>query len=175
MAVQAQGPGLIRIILWTAGFAAIAWVVLLGVPGSTNLGALPQARPQLDLEPFWAAPEVVQVHLATVILALVIGPIQFAMPKGTPGHRWLGWIWALAMLITAIASLFIREINDGGLSPIHIFSFWTFVSLPLGVWFARRGMVGAHKATMIGLYIGLLIAGVLSAAPGRLTWEIFLG
>ena len=175
MAAHTQGPGLIRILLWTGLAAAISWGVLLMVPGAISLGSLAEARPQFDPEPFWRAPVLVQIHLATVLLALVLGPIQFVRPKGTPGHRLLGWLWATAMMTTAVVTLFIREINDGALSPIHFFSFWALVSLPLGVWFAKRGMVAAHQGTMIGLYIGLVIAGVLSIGPGRLTWEIFFG
>ena len=154
---------------------AVVWGVLLLVPGSVDLAAIGRIRPQFDLEPFLRAPSLIQFHLATVMLALVLGPIQFVMPKGTPGHRMLGWTWVLAMAATAISSLGIRHINPGGLSPIHFFSFWTLVSLPLAVWLARRGMVRAHRGTMVGLYIGLVIAGVLSIAPGRLTWEMFFG
>ena len=149
--------------------------VLLMVPGAVDLASIGKARPQFDMAPFWAADGLIQFHLATVMLALVLGPIQFVMPKGTPGHKALGWVWMLAMGATAVSSLFIRHINDGELSPIHFFSFWTLVSLPLAVWFARRGMIRSHRGTMVGLYIGLVIAGLLSIAPGRLTWEMFFG
>ena len=154
---------------------AIVWGVLLLVPGSVDLAAIGRIQPQFDMEPFWRAPGLIQFHLATVMLALVLGPIQFVMPKGTQGHRMLGWVWMLSRGATAVSSLFIRHINPGQLSPIHFFSFWTLVSLPLAVWFARKGMIRSHRGTMVGLYIGLVIAGVLSIAPGRLTWEMFFG
>lgn len=164
-----------RFAIGMAVSLAVITGVLVMVPGAVDLASFGQARPQLDLAPFLAAPGLIQVHLATVIVALMLGPVQFAMPKGTPGHRVLGWTWIAAMGSTAVSSLFIREINDGQLSPIHFFSFWTLVSLPLAVWFAKRGMIRAHRGTMVGLYIGLIIAGLLSAAPGRLTWDIFFG
>lgn len=175
MAERVHEAGPIRTAIWWAAAFAIGWFVIAMVPGAANLSALAEARPQLDLEPFWAAPFLTQLHLATVLIALVLGPIQLFGPKGTPAHRLIGWIWATAMMITAVATLFIREINHGQLSPIHFFSFWTIISLPLGVWFAKRGMIGAHRGTMSGLYVGLIIAGLLSAAPGRLTWDIFFG
>jgi len=175
MTQQVHEPGPIRTAIWWAAAIGIAVFALAMVPGSTNVAALAEARPQLDLAPFLAAPFLVQLHLATVLVALVLGPIQLFGPKGTPGHRLIGWIWASCMMITAVCTLFIREINDGQFSPIHIFSFWALISLPMAVWFARRGMIAAHRGTMTGLYVGLIIAGVLSAAPGRLTWDIFLG
>lgn len=175
MAEQARSSELVRFLVVTAvSLAAVAGVLAL-LPGSVDLSGFGRMQPQLDLEAFRGAPQLVQLHLATVMIALVLGPIQFIMPKGTRGHRSLGWVWMVSMLVTAVTSLFIREINDGGLSPIHIFSFWTLISVPLAIWFARRGMIAAHRSTMIGLYIGLVIAGVLSAAPGRLTWDIFFG
>lgn len=175
MAERTGGSEWTRFLVMSVVSLAVVAGILALLPGSVDLSGFGHMEPQLDMAAFRAAPELVQFHLATVILALVLGPIQFVMPKGTRGHRMLGWVWMLAMGSTAISSLFIREINDGQLSPIHIFSFWTMISLPLAVWFARKGMIGAHRSTMIGLYIGLLIAGALSAAPGRLTWDIFFG
>jgi len=158
---------------------AISLVVIAAIlamqPGSVDLAAILQIQPHVDLEPLWAAPLIVQVHIVTVLYALAVGPIQFLLPKGTPFHRFLGWTWALAMLVTATASLGIREINHGQFSPIHIFSVWTLISLPLAIIFAKRGNVPAHRRTMVGLYIGLVIAGLLAIAPGRLIWDMFFG
>ncbi|MBX7249051.1 MAG: DUF2306 domain-containing protein [Caulobacteraceae bacterium] len=161
-------------LVMTASLAAIA-AILSMQPGSVDLAAILHIQPQLDLAPLARAPLLVQVHLLTVLYALLVGPIQFLLPKGTRLHRVLGWSWALAMLVTALASLGIREINHGQFSPIHLFSAWTLASLPLAVIFARRGAIQAHRGTMVGLYVGLVIAGLLAIAPGRLFWDIFFG
>lgn len=153
---------------------AIAGILALQ-PGSVDLAAILRIEPHLDLQPLWRASPLIQVHVLTVFYALLVGPIQFLLPKGSGLHRVLGWTWALAMLTTAVTSLFIREINHGAFSPIHIFSVWTLVSLPLAVWFARTGKISSHRSTMIGLYIGLVIAGLLAIAPGRLIWDMFFG
>lgn len=153
---------------------AIAGILALQ-PGSVDLAAILRIEPHLDLQPLWRAAPLIQVHVLTVFYALLVGPIQFLAPKGTGLHRALGWTWALAMLTTAVTSLFIREINHGAFSPIHIFSVWTLVSLPLAVWFARTGKISSHRSTMIGLYVGLVIAGLLAIAPGRLIWDMFFG
>ena len=54
------------------------------------------------------------------------------------------------MLSTAIATLFIRDMNNGAFSPIHIFSLMTFVGVPSAVWLARKGYVAQHTRAMIG-------------------------
>jgi len=154
--------------------AAVAGILALQ-PGSVALGALPPIRLQFDLDPLWRTSTLVQVHVLTVFYALATGPLQFALPKGTRLHRMLGWSWVLAMAVTAVTSLFIRDINDGRFSPIHLFSVWTLISLPIAVWLARIGHIRSHRATLIGLYIGLVIAGLLSIAPGRVVWDMFFG
>lgn len=154
--------------------AAVAAILALQ-PGSADLILPDGKRMRFSLQPALDASAVIQLHLVTVVWALVVGPIQFILPKGTRLHRALGWTWVAAMATTAISSLFIREVNDGAFSPIHVFSAWTLVSLPLAIFFARRGNVRAHQSTMIGLYIGLLIAGALAAAPGRVVWDMFVG
>jgi uncharacterized membrane protein len=135
---------------------------------------LPQARLQFDLAPLLAQNWLIQFHIATVVIALALGPLQFVLPKGVALHRVLGWTWAVAMFATAFATFFIRDMNDGQFSPIHIFSVMTFVGVPMALWLARI-KVASHARAMIGLYIGLVIAGVTAIAPGRLIWEMFLG
>jgi len=160
--------------LISAGFFAAVGLILWLTPGSLNLDVW--SRLQLktpDLAPLFAQSWVVQFHVATVAVALVLGPVQFILRKGTALHRVLGWIWALAMLSTAVATLFIRDMNDGAFSMIHLFSVMTLIGVPSAVWLAQTGRTGAHQRTVIGLYIGLVIAGVTAIAPGRVIWEMF--
>jgi uncharacterized membrane protein len=140
-------------------------------------GALPREWPerlQFDLAPLLAHSWLVQFHIATVVIALALGPVQFALPKGTGLHRTLGWVWAGAMFSTAIATFFIRDMNEGQFSPIHIFSLMTFIGVPAAL-MAARIKVMSHARAMVGLYIGLVIAGITAIAPGRLIWEMFFG
>ena len=154
----------------------IAVALILGLtPGAVNFGALAGVSLKApDLAPLFALHWLVQFHVYTVALALVLGPVQFALPKGTRTHRVVGWIWVAAMFSTAVATLFIRDMRDGQFSPIHLFSLMALVGLPLSVWLARIGKPAAHARTMIGLYIGLVIAGITAIAPGRLIWEMFV-
>lgn len=159
------------------------WAIVIGsfllvaaifvfTPGAWSV-ALPQTL-KLDLAPLLTQSSLVQFHVVTVAVGLVFGPLQFVLPKGTGAHRVFGWVWAAAMLSTAIATFFIRDMRDGQFSSIHIFSLMTLIGVPMALWLARTNVM-SHARAMIGLYIGLVIAGVTAIAPGRLIWEMFFG
>eukprot|EP01042_Synura_sphagnicola_P010791 gene10791-13825_t len=112
---------------------------------------------------------VIQIHLLTALAAFVIGAIQLLGPKGTGLHRILGWSWVLIMLTVAVSSLFIKLINHGSFSFIHIFSGLTLVMAPLLAYAARTKRIDLHKRVATRLYTGaLLIAGLFTFFPGRL-------
>jgi uncharacterized membrane protein len=90
----------------------------------------------------------IQLHLAGVTLALLIGVTLLVGVKGTTAHRVLGWTWVVAMMTAAVSSLFIRIINHGQFSFIHLLSGWTIVALPMGVPLARRHKVRLHARMM---------------------------
>ena len=122
------------------------------------------------------APVAIRLHLAAVLIALLIGIVLLIGVKGRLMHRTLGWTWVTAMMTGAVSSLFIRVINHGSLSFIHLLSGWTIVVLPMGVAFARRHKVRLHARTMTGLFTGgLILAGALAFIPGRLMWTVFFG
>jgi uncharacterized membrane protein len=123
------------------------------------------------------APIAVQIHLATVVPAFVIGTwLILLSTKGTRPHRMIGATYMALMTVTAISSLFIHEINAGGFSLVHLFVPATLLGVAAGLSSARRGDILAHKRAMFGLYIGgLLIAGALTFAPGRLMHRLFFG
>lgn len=158
---------------WVVPFGIVAAILVL-TPGALNLGALADLNFKTpDIRPLLAQSVLVQFHVWTVAIALLLGPVQFLMPKGTTAHRVIGWVWVSCMLATAIATLFIRDMRDGAFSPIHIFSLMTLIGVPMAIWAARSGNVRAHTSAMIGTYIGLVIAGVTAIAPGRVIWEMF--
>ena len=125
---------------------------------------------------FFEAPLIIQVHAVAAILSLLIGLLQFLGPKGTLPHRTLGLAFVMAMMVTATTAIFIRQINDGHFSPIHIFVPLTFLGLYGLVRhaMAHRGM--RHGKEARGLVIGaLLIPGLLAFLPGRLMWWVVFG
>lgn len=155
-----------------AGCFALVIAIFAFTPGAWSV-ALPETL-KFDLGPLLAQSWLVQFHVATVAVALLLGPVQFVLPKGTGLHRVFGWVWAAAMLSTAVATFFIRDMRDGQFSPIHIFSVMALVGVPMALWLARVKVM-SHARAMIGLYIGLVIAGITAIAPGRVIWEMFFG
>jgi uncharacterized membrane protein len=135
----------------------------------------------VSLEPLLHAPLAVQIHVATVMPAFLIGTYQiFLSRKGAPFHRALGYIYLALMTVTSIAALFVHQLMPHGpfwgFSPIHL-----LVPLTLfGVVAALRGAwthnIPMHRAAMLGVYVGgLLIAGSLTLLPGRIMHAVVFG
>jgi uncharacterized membrane protein len=119
---------------------------------------------------------VIQIHLLAAVAAFVVGAIQIFGPKGTTMHRILGWSWVIFMITVAISSLWIKLINHGQFSFIHLFSVVTLIAAPMLVYAARTHNVKRHSGIAIRLYAGaLLIAGLFTFMPGRLMYTIFFG
>ena len=128
----------------------------------------------MTLEPLLSAQPAIVIHAFAAMTAFVVGVIQFVGAKGTTAHRILGWSWVSAMLIVAVSSFWIHTIRQfGEFSWIHGLSIGTLAMLPLGVMFARRHNISAHKKTMISIFAGaLIIAGLFTLLPGRIMNEV---
>jgi uncharacterized membrane protein len=135
----------------------------------------------MTLEPLLHAPLAVQIHVATVVPAFVIGTWQiFFSRKGQPFHRALGYLYLGLMTITSIAALFVHALMPKspffGMSPIHLLVLLTL----FGVIGALRGAwthnVTLHRRAMLGVYIGgLLVAGSFAFMPGRIMHAVVFG
>ena len=162
-----SGPreALIRNLIVATGLAvALALIVILG------------GRARLHWPDFGllaAQPLVIKLHVAAASTALLIGVGLMWGPKGTTIHRAFGWTWVIAMMTVAISSFFI---HPGGFSPIHALSAYVAIGVPMGVAFARRHDIRAHRRTMTGNFLfGLIVAGAFTFVPGRLMWKVFFG
>ena len=157
-------------------FALVA-VALFPRRAATALNHPPPMRLHApDLGLIASAPPAVQLHLAGIAVAIVVGVALMAGTKGRTMHRVLGWTWVAAMMTGAVSSLFIRMLNHGAFSYIHLISGWTIVALPMAVAAARRHKVRLHARLMTGLFTGgLMFAGVLAFVPGRLMWRLVFG
>ncbi|ESQ93360.1 DUF2306 domain-containing protein [Asticcacaulis benevestitus] len=119
---------------------------------------------------------VIQIHLLAAVAAFVIGAVQIFGPKGTGMHRILGWTWIIFMMVVAGSSFFIKIINHGSFSFIHILSGATLIAAPMIVYAARKKDIKAHRKYATRLYTGaLLIAGLFTFLPGRLMWQMLFG
>lgn len=120
-------------------------------------------------------PLAIWAHLATVVPAVPLGAwLLWRKRKGDIAHRIGGRVWALMMVATAIDSFWIRTIT-GGIGPIHLFSLLVLVQMPRAIWFARSGQIDRHLKAMRGTYFGLIAAGVIAMAPGRMLWTLLFG
>jgi len=168
-----------------AGFAVVT--VLLTIFIMMGLGgAAPQRTADFHLSqahlhaPNWAllaeASLAMKIHLATVLAALLLATVQMVGPKGRTLHRVMGWTLAVLLVTTSVASLFIRNQGGGLINPFQVFSIWTLIAVPWGIWAARRHNVRRHASMMAGLYFGgMVLAGLLTFIPGRLMWRLFFG
>src|ERR1700759_2266801 len=102
----------------------------------------------MNLAPLVHASLAIQIHVATVVPAFLIGTwLIFISRKGERFHRALGYLYLSLMTITSIAALFVHALMPNipffGFSPIHL-----FVPLTLfGVFGAIRG-ARAHNIAL---------------------------
>ena len=162
----------------SATFPARRLLLLAGVAAGAGLALA--AVSSVAHAPDWALlarqPWVIQLHIAAALLALLLGTVQLVGIKGTGVHRLIGWTWVVAMVTVAISSLFIRQINPGSFSLIHLLSGWTLIALPMALFAIRRGRVARHASGMTWTFVGgLIVAGAFTFLPGRLLWEVFFG
>ena len=114
-------------------------------------------------------PAFVWGHIATILVAVILTPLMLLRRRGDRLHRRLGWVWAASMALTAILTFWIRGLNQGSLSLIHILSAWTLVQVPLIVWAARRHDHRRHRGAVRGMVAGaLIIAGLFTFPFDRL-------
>jgi len=131
----------------------------------------------MTLAPLLSASPLIQVHATLGFVALALGAAQFALPKGVPLHRAMGWTWALAMIGVAGVSLFIHTIRTWGpWSPIHLLSLFTLMMVPLAVLAARQGRVASHRRAMTWLFLlALVVTGLFTLWPGRIMHAVIFG
>jgi uncharacterized membrane protein len=110
---------------------------------------------------------VVVSHLLIAVLAISFGIKNLISQKGTKTHKIVGWIWVLLMFYVALSSFWIKKINEGYYSVIHLLSIYVLVTITLGIYFLRKGNVKLHKSFMFGNLIGLIVAGIFTLLPGR--------
>lgn len=124
----------------------------------------------------WVRDVALATHLATVIPAIPLGAYLFLAKKGGPRHKLLGKVWLALMFVTAVATIFIRNVNDGDFSWIHLFTLLTLVSVPQVILTARRGQFDAHRKAVRNFFLGsLVVAGAFSFLPGRTMWQWAFG
>lgn len=151
------------------GFAATTLMALVAYGSVRWLAGLAPPTP-------WVRGTALATHLITVIPAIPIGAYLLLTRKGGPRHRLLGKSWLGLMFVSATATLFIRNVNAGQLSWIHVFTLVTFVTIPRAYLSARRRQFDRHRNITVSFYAGALIAaGFTAFFPGRTMWQWAFG
>ena len=117
--------------------------------------------------------QMIVSHLFLAFAALIIGSINLFSEKGTQRHKFIGWFWIIFMTYVAVSSFWIKELNDGVYSWIHLLSITTLISLILSIIAIKLRFIKIHSFLMVGTYIGLFIAGVFTLMPGRYIANFF--
>lgn len=121
-------------------------------------------------------PAFVWGHIATILAAVMLTPVMLLRRRGDRLHRRLGWVWASSMALTALLTFWIRGLNQGALSWIHILSAWTLIQVPLIVWAARTHDHRRHRNAVRGMVAGaLLIAGIFTFPFDRMLGRWLFG
>ena len=107
---------------------------------------------------------IIAAHAITASASVVLGAFNIIRPtKGDRLHKAVGRTWAGLMLFVAAGSFFIGG-GSGYVQPLGIFlhalAAWTIISITLGIRYARKRNIQAHRGFMIGTYCGLLGAMV---------------
>jgi uncharacterized membrane protein len=159
--VRSIAPDTYEKVLAAAATALLAAVLVALIKGYPQWGAVPA---------------LVWVHLLTILVALVLTPYMLLRQRGTKVHRQLGKVWVAAMTLTAAISLFVKVINPGHFSLIHLLSIFVIVMAPR-VWLtARAHNVVAHRMTVRGLVTGaLIIAGYFTFGFDRMLGHWLFG
>lgn len=172
------GRIIVRATVPVAGVAA-----LLFGPAILSGRAISFPAGRLHLPELWRIAEaslVIKLHLVTVLAAALAGTFVLVQRKGTRLHRQLGWIYAGGMFITGIVTLAIPRPHNGPhlgpFGPLHLFSLFALISVPLAIRAARRRNWALHGKLMASLFVGGVgIAGLGAFIPGRLMWQVFFG
>ena len=130
----------------------------------------------MNWEAFTETSLIIQIHWVAALAALWLGIVMFLRPKGTTSHKLIGRGFIVLMLLTAFTSYFIREINRGSMSWIHIFIPITLLASWQAVYHIRKKNIKGHKRAVKGLFFGaLLIPGLFTFVPGRRMFMLFFG
>jgi uncharacterized membrane protein len=131
----------------------------------------------MSLRPLLDASPIIRLHAFAAMAAFALGLVQLTAPKGTLGHRTLGWLWVSLMVLVSGSAFFIHTIRLWGpWSPIHLLAIFTLLMLPVAVLQARRHRVGSHRVAMISIFTGaLVIAGLFTLLPGRIMNAVVFG
>lgn len=160
-------------------YAVITALVLIAIrPVANGIGHLSH-RGHLhgfDGHLFAGLSLAIKIHIVAAVTALGLGGALMIIRKGRIFHRTAGWVWVSLVTVVAGSSLFIRGLNGGNLSVLHLITGWVLIISPIAVLAAKRHQVVRHRRAMMGLFFGgFFFNAFVAFIPGRTMWQLFLG
>ena len=113
---------------------------------------------------------MILVHVATCVVALVVGAAVALAPKGTPMHRALGLVYVAATLAYSGSSFFMYP-STGRFTPFHVIAIQSVALVSLGLALPRlfRHRVQEwyvwHLRFMLYSYVALVATGLRFVLP----------
>ncbi|MFN4099223.1 MAG: DUF2306 domain-containing protein [Pararhodobacter sp.] len=126
------------------------------------------------LAPLLETAPVVQLHVAAALISLALGPLVLFRRRRDGWHKTGGYVWIMAMIVTAVSSFWIHGFAlIGPFGPIHLLSVLTLVALAQGLHAAVTRRIETHRRTMQALYFWALgVAGMFTLLPGRVMHRV---
>ena len=121
-------------------------------------------------------------HLIVSIIAMISGMMVLCRPKGTKGHKQVGYIYVIAMLLVNLTAFLIYRLF-GGFGIFHFFAIVSLLTLLAGMYpiLKRKGQYlfrhfNYMYCSVVGLYCAFC-AEVLARVPLLIdiqnSWELF--
>ena len=105
------------------------------------------------------------LHIASALLALLLGALVLMRRKGTGIHRIIGYGYVLSMLSLNASALALYHLT-GHFGPFHALALVSLGTVLIGVSapvFRRHGWLTTHYRSMAWSYIGLVAAACAEA------------
>ena len=130
-----------------------------------------------SLAPLLEAAPVIQMHAASALAALVLGPVAIHRRRRDRLPKTVGYVWIVAMAAAAISSFWIHSMPViGPFGPIHVLSALALVSLVRGLAAAIRRDIATHRTVLRGLYYyGVGVPMIFTLLPGRVMSRVLFG
>ena len=131
----------------------------------------------MTLDPILGAGPIIALHSLAALTAFAAGPVAILRHRRDLWHRIAGYVWAVAMLLTAVTGLAIFEIRlVGPFSPIHLLPLLVFWMVWRGIVAIRAGRIIEHGRIMVQLHLWSMgVAGLFTLLPGRRMNAVLFG
>lgn len=107
-------------------------------------------------------------HIGVAVVAILLGVLVFARPKGTRQHRLYGRLYLAGMIFVNLFALSIHDDSKGALGPFHYLAILSLLTIAAGAFTAFKARSAKSWALPHAYFMAWSFAGLLAAALGQL-------